>query len=330
MPDVAIEKPITMDLLDPQAPALSATSDMPVIETQPDATAPKTEVEKPAAPASKEASTTTSESATEHTDEHSGEPGAGKPARGVQKRLDELTAQREEAIRRAEVAEAHARKLAEGLVKPQPQDEPDKVDEPQPPQRPARESFADDATYATAVEKYVDDRAAYVAERIVQKREQERADAERKAAIEQGQRTAMQSYASRVAQAREKHADYSAVAESPDVVVSQVMAQAIMHSDEGPELAYHLGKNPAEAERISKLPPPVQLLELGKIAMKLAAPPEEKPAPASKPVSAAPAPGKPIKASDVSVKSAEEESMDEYAIRRRKELAASGQRLARH
>jgi hypothetical protein len=32
-----IVKPITLDLLDTKAPALSATSDMPVIETKPDA-----------------------------------------------------------------------------------------------------------------------------------------------------------------------------------------------------------------------------------------------------------------------------------------------------
>jgi hypothetical protein len=52
------------------------------------------------------------------------------------------------------------------------------------------------------------------------------------------------------------------------------MAHAILHSEQGPDIAYHLGKNPAEAERISKLAPALQLVELGKIASKLEAPAE--------------------------------------------------------
>jgi len=50
MPDVVIEKPITLDLLPQKAPALSATSDIPVIETKPDASPdPNPAAEKPKA-----------------------------------------------------------------------------------------------------------------------------------------------------------------------------------------------------------------------------------------------------------------------------------------
>ena len=64
------------------------------------------------------------------------------------------------------------------------------------------------------------------------------------------------------------------------------MAQAIQFSDIGPELAYHLGANPKEAERISKLQPILQAKEIGKLEAKLAAdPPVKKTSNAPSPIS---------------------------------------------
>ena len=102
------------------------------------------------------------------------------------------------------------------------------------------------------------------------------------------------------------------------------MASAIAHSEEGPEIAYYLGNHPEEAERISKLVPQLQLVELGKIVARLT--PTDKP----KTVSAAPAPGKPIKASSETTVSPEEESMEAYASRRKKELAQQYRPGVRH
>ena len=68
------------------------------------------------------------------------------------------------------------------------------------------------------------------------------------------------------------------------------MAETIQSSDIGPELAYYLGSNPKDAERISRMTPLGQAKEIGKIEAKLAAEPPVKrttsaPAPIS-PVSA--------------------------------------------
>jgi hypothetical protein len=52
---------------------------------------------------------------------------------------------------------------------------------------------------------------------------------------------------------------------------SQEMGEALRVSDKGPELAYHLASNPAEAARISRLSPALQLMELGKLEAKLTA-----------------------------------------------------------
>jgi hypothetical protein len=48
------------------------------------------------------------------------------------------------------------------------------------------------------------------------------------------------------------------------------MAETIQSSDVGPELAYYLGSNPKEADRISRMTPFGQAKEIGKIEAKLA------------------------------------------------------------
>jgi hypothetical protein len=53
------------------------------------------------------------------------------------------------------------------------------------------------------------------------------------------------------------------------------MAATIMTADDGPALAYYLGKNPAEAKRIARIPDPaMQLVEMGKLSAKLVAQPK--------------------------------------------------------
>jgi hypothetical protein len=47
------------------------------------------------------------------------------------------------------------------------------------------------------------------------------------------------------------------------------MAETIQASDVGPDLAYYLGTNPKEADRISRLSPYMQAKEIGKIEAKL-------------------------------------------------------------
>ena len=66
------------------------------------------------------------------------------------------------------------------------------------------------------------------------------------------------------------------------------MAQTIQASDIGPEVAYYLGSNPKEADRISRLSPFLQAKEIGKIEVKLAE------SPSTKKSSSAPAPIQPV------------------------------------
>ena len=112
--------------------------------------------------------------------------------------------------------------------------------------------------------------------------------AKREAAKQQSQ--VLESYQEREEAARDKYDDFEQVAYNPKLPITNVMAETIQSSDIGPELAYYLGSNPKDAERISRMSPLSQAKEIGKIEAKLAAEPPVKrttsaPAPIS-PVSA--------------------------------------------
>jgi hypothetical protein len=130
-----------------------------------------------------------------------------------------------------------------------------------------------------STEAYADALAYQKAEQLI---------AQREAAKQQTQ--VLESYHEREEEARSKYEDFEQVAYNPKLPITNVMAEAIQSSDIGPELAYHLGTNPKEADRISKLSPLAQAKEIGRIEAKLAADPPVKR------TSSAPAPISPVSA----------------------------------
>ena len=68
--------------------------------------------------------------------------------------------------------------------------------------------------------------------------------------------------------ASEKYPDFYDVAKN--VNLPEASLKALYQSDLGPEIAYYLGKNEAELDRISELSPSRQIMELGKLEVKLA------------------------------------------------------------
>jgi len=98
--------------------------------------------------------------------------------------------------------------------------------------------------------------------------------ARREAAKQQSQ--VLESYQEREEAARDKYTDFEQVAYNPKLSITTVMAETIQSSDIGPELAYYLGSNPKDADRIARLPPLSQAKEIGKIEAKLAADPPVK------------------------------------------------------
>lgn len=119
-----------------------------------------------------------------------------------------------------------------------------------PAELPDRETDPD--AYAEAL-------AARKAEELVAKREAERQQAE-----------LLTVYHDREEAAREKYDDFEQVAYNPALPITTVMAQTIQASEIGPDIAYYLGANPRETDRISRLSPFLQAKEIGRIEAKLA------------------------------------------------------------
>ena len=88
--------------------------------------------------------------------------------------------------------------------------------------------------------------------------------------------------------ARDKYEDFEQVAYNPKLPITDVMAQTIQASDNGPDIAYFLGTNPKEADRISRLVPLLQAKEIGRLEAKIASDP------VTKQTSKAPAPISPV------------------------------------
>jgi len=128
-------------------------------------------------------------------------------------------------------------------------------------------------------EAYADALAYQKAEELIAKRE---------AAKHQSQ--VLESYQEREEAARDKYDDFEQVAYNPKLSITNVMAETIQSSDIGPELAYYLGSNPKDADRIARLTPFMQAKEIGKIEAKFAAEPP------MKRTTSAPAPISPVTA----------------------------------
>ena len=111
----------------------------------------------------------------------------------------------------------------------------------------------------STVEEYAEALAARKAEELLSQRE-----------VQRRQSQVMEAYHDREEDARNKYDDFDSVAYNPQLPITSVMAETIRESDVGPDLAYYLGTNPKEAERIANLSPYLQAKEIGKIEVKLA------------------------------------------------------------
>jgi len=87
---------------------------------------------------------------------------------------------------------------------------------------------------------------------------------------EREQLALVEAYHDREEQAREKYDDFEQVVYNRNLPITDVMAQTIQASEVGPDVAYYLGSNPKEADRIARLSPFLQAKEIGRIEAKIA------------------------------------------------------------
>lgn len=238
----------------------------------------------------------TEEATTTETDaEDSGEP--PRKDKGVGKRINELTREKYEAKREADYWKQQAERAAfERQSVPAPKAEA--AGEPKPEQF---ESF----------EEYNRALVRHEAKVLLDQERQANYQAQAKYQEQQAQST----WKEREATAREKLVDYDATVypmlDYPVVANNPYFAAALIGSEQGAEVLYHLGKNPQEAIRIASLNPADCAREIGKLEAKLES--------QSKKTSSAPPPPKPVHGGAKATTGLRDDLSTEEWLRRRNE-----------
>ncbi len=185
----------------------------------------------------------------------------------------------EKRFTQAELDAAIAKRIARLERKRERERPPEPVAEkPQAHGKPAPENFK-------TTEEYIEAVADWKADQKFTEKFEEREQRQREERAREHQRSLAAEHQKREEVARDKYDDFDDVVYDADLPISQHMALAIQLSEVGPELAYHLGKNPKEAARIAQLHPLAQARELGKLEAKVAsAEPPAKPSTAPDPI----------------------------------------------
>ena len=240
--------------------------------------------ESPAAPEAEESSepeAVVEQSEPEEAEAEAKQEGERKQNPKLERRFSEITKQREEARKEAQQEREARQALEARLAALEKQGQPQKanpVDEkPQPSQ------FSDAFEYAEAL-------AEYTADQRIANMKREEAEAKQ---AEERQKVISQ-WTSKVKAAKASLPDFDDIVASSDVVVNDDIRDAILESDVGPQILYHLAENDEIAKKITGLSPKAALREIGKLEARFEAKPEaEKPAPIVR--SKAPAPIQPIR-----------------------------------
>ncbi len=307
------------DVVGKSAPALDATSDMPAAQEAP---AISEEVNTPAPETPKQdKAPATPEPEAEAEPDASGDEGDAKPAKEAKDGTPpwmkaEITKERN----RRRAAETRATQLEDDLRKAltlgasakQAEQTQTALDTTDP--RPKREAFDNPDAYDTALEDWSGRRATRLANETINKANESQRIAEQQRQQNEANQVVLKSWEEKRAKAAETHPDYDEVTGADTLNITTQMAATILQADNGTDVAYHLGKNPAEADRIAALPPVKQIYEIGRLSATLGA---KQPA-----TTKAPAPIKPLGSNArATAKSPDDESMEEYASRRSAELA---------
>jgi hypothetical protein len=172
----------------------------------------------------------------------------------LEKRFSELTKQREdarkEAQRERESREALETRLRELEEKTNPQPEVIQADV-----KPKPEQFTDAFEYAESL-------AEWSAEQALKNRDQQ--EFQRKAQEEQ--QKLIQSWQTRLETVKADLPDYDEmIASASDVQVTDAVRDAMLESEQGPRILYHLAENPELAEKLKSLSMVSALREIGKL-----------------------------------------------------------------
>lgn len=254
-------------------------------EEKPEDTAEETTEET-----SEEPEETSEESEEDGDDEADEEKPKPKRRRNLQKRIGQLTQQRAQAQQEAE-------ELRQQLQALQAQAEP--------AAEPKQEDFQ-------SYDDFVAAKSEFAARETVRKELETLGQNVQQSQTKAEHAARAADWDLKVEDARDKYDDFDEVAQNPDLPVTQAMAQAIQESENGADVAYHLGSHPKLSREIASLSPVQAVIRIGQISQKLQEPARPKTTAASPPI-------KTVKTSGAKVsKNPEDMDMNEYVEWRRK------------
>lgn len=236
------------------------------------------------------------------------EPEAPKKKRkGLQDRLDELTAEKYTHKTEREKAERERDEIRRQLEELKAQaSQPAKVEKDAP-------KTLEDFDYDHAA--FTD----YLASEAVKKALAEKETQERQSAKERDQQEKVRKFETGVAAAIAARPEVQNLIYNPLAkFYPEDLVEFIYDSDAAVELGTYLGENPTETDGLLRMEPAARLRALARIEGKLSAPPAAQP----KTFTQAPAPVKSLSGNAPVKKAMEQMSMDEFAAERKRQLAA--------
>ena len=202
----------------------------------------------------------------------------------LEKRFSELTKQREEARKEAQ-REREQRESLENRLKELEERATPRPVEVQENVKPQPHQFNDAFEYAEALAEWSTEQA------LINRDKQE---AERRA--QEDRNKVLDGWNKRLNDAKADLPDFDDMVASSDVVVNDHIRDAILESDVGPQILYHLAENPELADKLNSGSPISALRQIGRLEAQFER--KEAPVAESKPSvarSKAPAPINPIK-----------------------------------
>ena len=208
----------------------------------------------------------------EVTDEKKQNPKLERRFSTLSKARDQAKAEAQKEREARETLEARVKEL-EGGAKPEVKSSADA--------KPKPEQFTDAFEYAEALSEYS-------AEAALANRDKQ--DAEKRAAAEQAK--LIKGWEARLKATKAEIPDFAEMVESSTVTVNDTIRDAILESDIGPRILYHLAENEEFALKLNEMPLITAIREIGKLEARL-----EKSAESAQSVtrSKAPAPISPIR-----------------------------------
>lgn len=211
----------------------------------------------------------------EATDEKKQNPKLERRFSTLSKARDQAKAEAQKEREARETLEARVKEL-EGGAKPEVKSSADA--------KPKPEQFTDAFEYAEAL-------AEYSAEAALTNRD--RQDAEKRVAVEQAK--LIKGWETRLKATKAEIPDFAEMVESSTVTVSDAIRDAILESDIGPRILYHLAENEDFALKLNEMPLITAIREIGKLEARLEKPAESAQSVQSVTRSKAPAPISPIR-----------------------------------